>query len=606
MIRIDRETEESRGIDVLRQLKEKTITSFRRTGLQKKEILFAMLIFGVTFLISAFAFGIAQYYFRYSAAVSHVESVKNEKLDMLESYFDGINNLTYNIAYSNWMQDICQNGVYTQRRQELQDNAHNFLGSLSTLYEENQFAVIALNGTRVTSTDSYRLDYNVDITEKEWYETLLRSGKYMEAEEGDGKGIYRKHPEWNMTLYYVIHDYNTLDMTGFFVITIPEKNLRELLNSEYEGMYFALECPDGRMITPGLPDNADIGNLSEEAAKVGRSYFAAENTLATDFFEWKLVTVFDKNAQNLDNPLFPGVFAAVLLLTGILLTVGAIAVSKYLTTPILKCARAMVKIKNNHLGILLPNPYNDELGELIGGYNDMSSSLFDLIEKNKTMTELQKEAEIKILESQINPHFLFNTLEIINGLILNRQEQEAMKVCETLGQLYRYNLRQDKWITLQEELEYTRQYLLIVKYKLNDLEVYFDVDEELSGITFMKMILQPLVENSIRHGFRYKTSECCISISASRRGERVHMEVMDNGSGMEESQLKELNQELEKIYQNPMEKLPESTHIGLRNVVQRLYLEYGDGLSVIIVTNAGYGMRIELEMPIEAVWKARD
>lgn len=588
---------------MLRRLKEKTIASFRRTGLQKKVILFAMLIFLMTFLISAFTFGVVQFYFQYSTAVSYVESVRNEKLDMMKSYFDGMNDLTYNIAYSNWMQDICQNRVYTQRRQELQDNAHNFLGSLSTLYEENQFAVIALNGTRVTSTDSYRLNYETDITEKSWYGTLLQKGKYMEAEEGKDKGIYRKHEEWDMTLYYVIHDYNTLNMTGFFVVTIPERNLRELLESEYEGMYFGLECPDGRIITPGLPEEADTASLSEEVVRIGKKYFAAKSAFETDFFEWKLITVFDRTGKNMNNPLFPGVFIVILLLAGTLLTIGAIIVSKYLTTPILKCAQAMMGIKNNQLGILLPNPYTDELGELIGGFNDMSSSLFNLIEKNKTMTALQKEAEIKILESQINPHFLFNTLEIINGLILNRQEKEAMKVCETLGQLYRYNLRQDKWITLREEMEYTRQYLLIVKYKLNDLDVYFDVEEELLGITFMKMILQPLVENSIRHGFRYKTRECCISVSAFRQGDRVHVEVMDNGSGMEENQLKELNQELEEIYQNPMEKLPESAHIGLRNVVQRLYLEYEDDLSVIIVTNAGDGMRIELEMPLETVWR---
>ena len=113
----------------------------------------------------------------------------------------------------------------------------------------------------------------------------------------------------------------------------------------------------------------------------------------------------------------------------------AAAVSRYLTNPILDCADAMLEIRNNNIGIQIENTYFDEIGELIDGFNEMSGSIYSLIEKNKMISTLQKNAKIKILERQINPHFLFNTLEIINSQILNGKEKSAVKVCETLGQL---------------------------------------------------------------------------------------------------------------------------------------------------------------------------
>lgn len=174
-----------------------------------------------------------------------------------------------------------------------------------------------------------------------------------------------------------------------------------------------------------------------------------------------------------------------------------------------------------------------------------------------------------------------------------------MKVCETLGQLYRYNLKQNKWITLKEELEYTKQYLLIMKYKINDFSYFDDVDERLMEAPFMKAILQPLVENSVKHGFQRKNQECCISIIIHLKNEKIHIEVMDNGSGMETVQQQLLSEEIQNIYEHPMKRLPETGHVGIKNVVQRLYLEYGDAFDVKIISNAGYGTRIEMEIPLE-------
>lgn len=101
--------------------------------------------------------------------------------------------------------------------------------------------------------------------------------------------------------------------------------------------------------------------------------------------------------------------------------------SRYLTVPILQCRDSMIKIRNNQMGINMENHYHDEIGEMIDGFNEMSDSILDLIEKNKIISTLQKETEYQMLLQQINPHFLYNTLEIINGLILSKKRQKLWR-----------------------------------------------------------------------------------------------------------------------------------------------------------------------------------
>lgn len=235
-------------------------TRFMHLGLKKKTVTFVMCTFIGTVLLASIVFGVVYTNSWRSTVVNHVKSMETEKEENIRNYFDNMDGLAYNICYSNWMQDIFMKSVSIQRRQEMEENAGDFLGSLSTLYEGNQFAIIALNGTRVTGTDSCRLDYNVDIEQKDWYEELIRNGKYVEAGEGSDKGIYRNHPEWNMTIYYVVHDYNTLERTGFMVITIPLK--------------ISISCLIPAMKEPGLPWRKGTAGLSVPIYRVIRIWKA--------------------------------------------------------------------------------------------------------------------------------------------------------------------------------------------------------------------------------------------------------------------------------------------------------------------------------------------
>ena len=580
--------------------------AFLKMGLKKKTLLFVMGIFGIGMFISVVAFSSIYRNLWKKSVIQQIENISKGREESIQKYVSGLEDMAYNVSYSNWLQDIFQKNVTAIRMMERQENAEDFLCSLSTLYDGNQFAAIALRGTRVTGTHDYYLDYGKDITKADWYQKLLMEGKYVQIGEGEEKGIYRGHPEWDMTIYYRVNDYNTLETTGVMVITIPMKNLKSLLDNSYEEVCFVLQAADGTQICSDMPEkfqkkmsqNRDQIMREGQCLNLGDGYYALNHKISTDFFDWNLITLTDANQQKLNNLMLVVIFIGMLGMAGALLLVVSIVVSHYLTRPILTCKNAMLEIRNNRLGVTIPNGYQDEIGELIQGFNEMSSSLESLVEKNKMITALQKEAELKNLERQINPHFLFNTLEIINSLILGRKEKSAMLICETLGKLYRYNLRGSKWITLRDELEYTKQYLLIMKYKIDDLTVMEEVDENLLNLVFLKVILQPIVENSIKHGFLGRSMECCISILVERQNEKVHIELMDNGNGIEKESLLMLQKEIQDIRENPMQHLPESSHIGVKNVAQRLFLEYGEAAEIRIQASAGLGTKVELSVPI--------
>jgi len=228
----------------------------------------------------------------------------------------------------------------------------------------------------------------------------------------------------------------------------------------------------------------------------------------------------------------------VVIIPVLVLLVMMVAYYSYrVTVPILTIRDAMSQIRNNNLGVQVDNPYEDEIGELIEGFNEMSAAIVTLIRENQSMALLHKEAELAMLQQKVNPHFLYNTLEIINGLIMQDKKLEAANICEILGEMFRYNLKEERYVRLEEELEHIEKYLTVVKYRIPNIYISLDYDKDILGMKILKFILQPLVENSIKHGFKSKRGEYCLTISITRDKKDIVFVVMDNGEGIDQNEL---------------------------------------------------------------------
>lgn len=568
------------------QLKRK----IRELGLRQKTISLTLLFFITAILMSSITFWTISENIKKETLKKSMINLCAQREESMREYFDNLDNLAYSIGSSNWMQQLFKKKISKINQQEIQDNIVYFLSGLSNLYSDIQFAVLLNDAVRLKSSTTNYLDYSMKVEEKEWYPEFLKNGKYVET--GRDAGVYTKPSEWVMTIYYPIYSNIYLEQEAILVVTIPLKNIEKFADTALDGEYIELRDEDGKSVVNNIPER-----VREKLGYAKKSYDTMEYPFLAAGKNWTIRVVLDTKRIVVENKNVWFAFAVVILLAAFLFTLGAAAFSRYITLPILKCKDAMNQIKNNHMGVSVENSYYDEIGELISGFNEMSNSIYDLIEKNKMISTLQKETEFQMLQQQVNPHFLYNTLEIINGLILSHEEQAAVTTCESLGRVFRYNMKQNKWITVREEVAYIQQYLLIMKYKIKGLTVYCDIDGAVEERKILKEILQPLVENCIRHGFEDSDGECCIMVSAGEKDSRLVLIVMDNGIGMEESLTADIEYELNEIRSNPNMKRDTSVHIGIRNVFHRLYLEYQDELVFQIISRKDYGTKIIIEIP---------
>lgn len=251
-----------------------------------------------------------------------------------------------------------------------------------------------------------------------------------------------------------------------------------------------------------------------------------------------------------------------------------------------------------------------ELEEKLGG-SDEISQLYDYLNTmihdiQKLLSEVyrekihaeqlktsQKDAELKMLTSQINPHFLYNTLETIRMKARVNKQFEIEELVKMLGKILRSSIQAgEKDVPVKSEVELVEYYLKIQQYRFGERISYrIFIEEGLENEMMMSLILQPIVENSIIHGLEGKEENGHILIEVKRREEDMVISVEDDGNGIEEEKLAEIRKELES-------RRFKGQHIGICNVNQRVKLKYGDGYGVTIDSKAGEKTRVEIRMPM--------
>jgi two-component system sensor histidine kinase YesM len=194
-------------------------------------------------------------------------------------------------------------------------------------------------------------------------------------------------------------------------------------------------------------------------------------------------------------------------------------------------------------------------------------------------------------------------LEIINALILDEQYDEAIHSNEMLGKIFHYNLSSTKWVTVGEEINYSKQYLALIAYKTKDIVIEFDVANDVTNTKMLKLVLQPFIENAIIHGLRNHSLHKQLIISIHKKQKpskraipKIEITIFDTGCGFNTIVLEELHKDFALIKGN--KGFIEKPSIGIRNVYKRLYLEYGaTGLEFDISNNIQGGSTIRISFP---------
>ena len=269
------------------------------------------------------------------------------------------------------------------------------------------------------------------------------------------------------------------------------------------------------------------------------------------------------------------IFAITLTFGAIVFSIlAAWGLSRSIYTPIKKLHDVTKTITQTDLQALVTSDNVDEITELGLSFNIMIGKIRELLDSKIKEQEILKKAEMRALQSQINPHFLYNTLDTIIWMAEAKKTDQIVEVVSALSNFFRISLSKGQdWITIAEEIERVRSYLIIQKIRYRDImDFKIDVDERVAGNTVLKLILQPLVENAIYHGIKNKREGGTIFVRARpNNANEVLLEVEDNGVGFAPDRLAQIQAELA----DNSDEIKQESGFGLGNVNHRIKLYYG-------------------------------
>ncbi|ASS64727.1 MULTISPECIES: sensor histidine kinase [unclassified Paenibacillus] len=454
------------------------------------------------------------------------------------------------------------------------------------------------------------------------YERLKSHPSYAKAERLNAKplwiGPYEQEEltgkEYSLfTQMRVVKDRDSLDNLGIMVTQFKSSGVDDILTnfrgSLSDGSRYYIVNQRGLVLLDSetklagqvLDGKSYLPSSAEQPYASERAKFQGVDSLTSSYWlginDWMLVSAKPWNSLMSENVNFVkwiSLITGLCLLSAILFNVFFV---NRVAKSIIRVVRKMRLVEQGLLDIRVPVQGKDETVLLGSSFNSMTERLGGLLTEVREEQVRKQRAEMMLMQAQIKPHFLFNTLESINALAAQNEGAKIMLMVHRLSRLLRTSMHHKEEITVHEELEHVRSYLEIQKYRFEDLFHYeLDVDEEALEYRILKLTLQPLVENSIQHGFDGLEHAGMIRVSVSIVSGSIVLEVADNGIGMDGEAMGRIAEGRKEEKWSPMED-GERGGLGLRNVADRLRIHYGPGYGMMICSSPGQGTTIRCTIP---------
>ena len=341
----------------------------------------------------------------------------------------------------------------------------------------------------------------------------------------------------------------------------------------------------------------DVGESIDESSGLFISHITQEST------GWKIVAYQALDVLYADAESLKYIIIMLCIVVVVVLTILTLFIAVDIVQPINKLVNGMKMVQAGESNVQIQVDREDELGFLHKAFNEMSSEIHHLVNWVYREQLTRKEAELKALQSQINPHFLFNTLEAINWMAQLNNVPEISSTVSDLSDLMEASIgRDDRLITIEEEFTYADKYISLQKRRFGDrLELIKDVDPEVNSIKIPRLLIQPLIENAVYHGIERNRGKGIITLKAYIKDGYVSVEVIDNGAGMEPEELEELKARLSMDNDTYFKNLGNKRRsIGIENVNRRIKLFYGEMYGLHIESEVGSYTKVSITVPCEA------
>lgn len=446
----------------------------------------------------------------------------------------------------------------------------------NSMEEVYQFLIYPLNpNMRVMGRYMSSFDH---IAEEEWVQDASNKAKYIFFENKMGNNLL----SIAQVLYYTDEISGETEPLALVKMEIKLDSILKNSISDTERNFGMEILQDGQICYTYKPITA-----------AGENLYMTEKTLMGEGLQIRYI--FDKTPQ---------IRAAAMMILGFLF-LGAVLLS-VLTGLIFHFSNGINarmkeifrKLKKLEVGDFALGPAlngKDEFAQIDRGLESMAAKLQKSINEQYIMETERKKAELLALQMQINPHFMFNTLETINSIAKQEHCPDISFISQKMGEILRYNISSSgEYVRLCQEIEHIGSYLSIQKIRYGDrFDVFYDIPPELENCMVLKFILQPVVENTIKYAVQKGAGNYMIAITAEADGEMVTISVQDDGAGMTEARLREVQENLENG------SFSQDTSIGLKNVHSRIRIAYGPEYGVSVFSREHVGTRVLIRFPLK-------
>lgn len=468
---------------------------------------------------------------------------------------------------------------------------------------EYYFTIVDMKGNLYTTwprqSDSYEIMRNSN-----WYKEASKMDKGFQwlYHEGDFLKV-RKTPSL-ISVIRPINESKSDNQVGFVMISVSSAELSQVMLQGLDGNVMLLDS-EGQVLAhageQSLGHQSALQRLTEAFQEKkgqrideinGLRYIV--NFTTVDKTKWHLVqyipydSVFDEifRLREINVWIVLGIFIVFLLIT--------LMLAYRITQPLKLLRKKMAKLDEGQFGSYIHVHGSDEVAGLMDTYNKMIDQIKGLLDKVKLEHRKKEEMRFIALQAQINPHFILNTLNNIKWMAYMRQDREVGDMLSHMAIIMESSIgRGDNVISLTHELEYIRSYIHLQNIKYNDrIQLHIELSEEVKACSLIKFTLQPIVENSIYHGFEQMLDDLHITINVCRKGNDLQITVQDNGSGIQPDKLAQL-----KLLLSDSTLAESYKRVGIINVHERLRLHYGNIYGLSIESGIHQGTTVCITIP---------
>ncbi|WNR43024.1 sensor histidine kinase [Paenibacillus roseipurpureus] len=535
----------------------------------------------------------------------------------LDYYYRQLQQSTHSLISSERIQNWLTSPNYTN--EDIQNVEKELRSYLALNYSETQgMFLISRSQPVVSMAQSFaKLDH---LMNEPWYSMPLSGNLEILPTHIAKYQIANGRPV--VSIFLPIFDKSTLDLIGRLVVDVSLQEIKRSFQSSRlgsTGTFFIVSQQNTIVYHPneewdGLPmAQTPLSSLripdDQSAAKQryqGKNYLVASSRSAVT--GWRIVSMvpFDEVAVGLSAARI-SMLVVLLLITMLVLIVVPLVTNRFIK-PILTLRSLMRQVGQGDLTVQTESVTGqDEIQQLSHSFNQMVKRLDQLIITNtglqlKEMKAqlMQKEAFIKALQNQINPHLLYNTLGIIKGMAYLEKVPVIERMARNLADVYRYTTKfTEMEVRLEEELGHLTKYLEIIHTRFpKHFQSQCFFNEKFLQLRVVKFILQPIVENAVKYAIEPRGGEGAVIVSAYDEGPDLIIEIADNGPGIEEEVLLRIREQLDEISANVDEHYGKGESLGISNVHARLVLKYGSKYGVTLTSFAGRGTVVSLRLPL--------